>query len=253
VWSGQPRRDTLRPWPGGGVGYLATKVLEDYDPPDEASLGWIMHEGLHREGAPEPVHRVSYPRNRSVAVGTVGILTRGPHFAPRATWDLLPDGRLVVADQLEYRIQIHDPGDGSTVWVGRPIEPRTVTERDREGARDQVREAYSGRLPGVGGTGTLQVQQIDAIVAAMEFAERIPVVLTVRVDDLGRIWAQRAAADYHDDRGPIDILRPTGEYLGTLRRTAMPAAFGPRGLVAWMDTEGEADRVRVARVPPSLR
>lgn len=57
---------------------------------------------------------------------------------------------------------------------------------------------------------------------------------------------------------PIDVLSPDGRYLGTLIAGAglpdMSSAFGPKGLVAFVETdELHVPVVTVRRLPPEIR
>ena len=71
----------------------------------------------------------------------------------------------------------------------------------------------------------------------------------------GEIWVQRHGREPHDDNGPIDVLTMDGRYVGTYSAGAveMPAAFGPDGLVAFIETdELGVDAVVVKRLPPGV-
>ena len=53
---------------------------------------------------------------------------------------------------------------------------------------------------------------------------------------------------------PIDILTPDGAYVGTLANAAMPVAFGPDGLAAWLEiNELDVPVVVVRRLPEGVR
>jgi len=91
--------------------------------------------------------------------------------------------------------------------------------------------------------------------AAMEFYHEIPVVRALKTSWEGNIWIQRRSAMLVGD-GSIDILTPDGRYLGTYppSATAMPSAFGPDGLMAFVETnELDVQTVVVRRLPPELR
>ena len=56
--------------------------------------------------------------------------------------------------------------------------------------------------------------------------------------------------------GWIDVLTSEGEYVGTLwlEETSMPGAFGPGGLVAFVETdEFEVPTIIVKRLPEAVR
>lgn len=77
-----------------------------------------------------------------------------------------------------------------------------------------------------------------AYLDALPSADEVPVVLDLRTTWEGRIWVRRRAESLVDD-GPIDVLTTDGRYLGSYPGdTAMPAAFGPGGLLAFVERHG---------------
>jgi len=175
-------------------------------------------------------------------------LSPPPEFTAQASWRSLPDGGLVVNSGVDYAITVVD-GDGTTLaTMRRPIRPRPVTDRDKAMIREQRRaqlESGSGMLAvtevngrrsfSVGGRG-MPPQQIEQRLAQLEFAERIPVVRRLAVDDYGNVWVERDGGPGSDDY-PIDILLPTGEYGGTVRGLKLPDAFGPYGMAASIESD----------------
>ena len=72
----------------------------------------------------------------------------------------------------------------------------------------------------------------------------------------GEIWVQRRAEEPGGDAGPIDVLTPDGRYMGTYPAgaTAMPDAFGPDGLAAFIERdEMDVETVVVKRLRRSAR
>ena len=68
----------------------------------------------------------------------------------------------------------------------------------------------------------------------------------------GRIWVMRQGDELLED-GPIDVLTADGEYLGTysMGATKMPDAFGPDGLIAFVELdEFDVAKVVVRRLGP---
>ena len=67
----------------------------------------------------------------------------------------------------------------------------------------------------------------------------------------GEIWVQRHGDEPGDDLGPIDVITMDGRYVGTYVAGAieMPAAFGPGGLMAFVErNEFDVESVVVKRV-----
>jgi hypothetical protein len=207
---------------------------------------------------------VHHPRTRSKSVGGSRILDNGPAFAPTTRWDVLSDGRLAVAEGIDYRVRLVDPRAGESAVLERAIAPRPTSDADRQRERERVRHAYEnaagarvGPADGSGaraGRNQPMSEGVRAIVDAVEFAETIPVIRDLRVDAEDRLWIQRHSETFFDD-GPIDIVSAAGEYLGTLPPMPMPDAFGPDGTAAWMERgrDVEVERVIVRRLPAALR
>ncbi len=68
-------------------------------------------------------------------------------------------------------------------------------------------------------------------------------------------WVQRRGDEPLSD-GPIDILSPEGEYVGTYRTgaTEMPDAFGPDGRAAFIELDDfDVASVVVRRLPTDVR
>lgn len=167
------------------------------------------------------------------------------------------DGRLAVADSTTYEVKLVDAEGYVTGTLGRPIAPVAVTEEVREATKAQRLEAL-GAAAGIEFMG----QQLSSNEAArmgemftrrvenMIFADEIPVIAGMAVDGEGRFWIMRSPAEVGGD--PLtDILTAEGDYLGTLPADgpAIPAAFGPDGLMAYVEAdEMGVQRVRVTRL-----
>jgi hypothetical protein len=214
---------------------------------------------VHRTFNKGPVLSVSGgPNEQQVA------LTPPPVFTPQVSWAALPDGGLAVSPGLQYEVRVVSPAGKVDAVLTRPVRPRNVTNRDRDAARDRARqtmetgegalrvEENNGRRSISAGRG-MPRQQIEQRLAALEFAEQVPVVRGLRVDNAGNIWVQRDGGPGSDDY-PIDILTPAGEYRGTIRGIDLPNAFGPSGLAAFIETDDLGiQRVVVRRMPDGWR
>jgi hypothetical protein len=184
-------------------------------------------------------------------------------FLAAPHWDVLPDGRAVVVDSLAWEVRLV----GSHLGVPdqrltRAIAPRRVTDRMRE--REIERRAAlpnGGRSGGMVAFGGSEEENRRAIARAAEerlraglgFPEVRQVIREVKVDPAGRIWVARTPEAVEPEApGPVDVLDPSGRYLGTIESFALPDAFGPDGLAAWVG-EGDFDvpivTVRRVRLP----
>ena len=81
-------------------------------------------------------------------------------------------------------------------------------------------------------------------------ADEVRVIANMAVDWEDRIWVERTGADGVEP-GPIDIVTPEGDYVGTLGAggVRIPGAFGPNGPMAYLETDDVGiPTVRVIRL-----
>ena len=95
----------------------------------------------------------------------------------------------------------------------------------------------------------MPADQIERMLAQMEFTETMPVIRQIRADRDNRIWVQRDGGSGSTEY-PIDVLNANGRYLGTVKGMELPDAVGPNGLLAFIvpDDLG-VQRVAVKRAP----
>jgi hypothetical protein len=163
-----------------------------------------------------------------------------------------PDGRIAVADSTTYSIKIVDPGRGVARVLRRPFSPREVTrrdqadEREREFARiaERIGSGSGGRAYSSDGGGSIAISAGNASdllrtrVESMEFGEEMPVLADMTVDWDGRIWTERTGRRVGEE-GPIDLIDADGRYHGSFQagEFRIPDAFGPGGLVAYIERD----------------
>lgn len=82
-----------------------------------------------------------------------------------------------------------------------------------------------------------------------------PVLQALSATWEGRVWVQRRSDEWDGD-GPIDVLTADGDYIGTFPAgsTALPDAFGPDGMAAFIEfDEFHVASVVVRRLPAAVR
>ena len=199
-----------------------------------------------------------------LAGGRQTMIRRGPRrgFEPEVYTGVLPGGRIAFTDSSAYAIRIAERDGRTSAILTRPFPPEPVTERlmqaekdrrlrDLEGRPENSVSRAGGRLTvsGTGG-GARARERIETL----EFAEEVPVVRGLRTTRGGRIWVLRRGDEPVSD-GPIDILAPDGRYIGSYRTgaTQLPDAFGPGGLVAFIERdELDVQTVIVRRLPRTV-
>ncbi len=220
---------------------------------------------LARAWAPPRGERVSTMEGGGMRMA----MAAGPRtFEPGLHVAARPDGGLAYADTSTWRVTVVDASGAPVRELRRPLEPRPVTERMRERERARrLAELEGGGGPRLrivarstdGGSRALPQEAIREMlrgrIEAMEFHPELPVILEMVGGWDGTLWVQRRGREPHQ-AGPIDVVTPDGRYLGTFPdgALALPDAFGPDGLVAFVETdEFDVPTVVVRRLPTALR
>ena len=222
---------------------VTQKLLEAWRP---------VHDRDEHETPPPPV-------DLNDPSGISRMLLRGARrFTPALLWDVMPDGRIAYSDSSAYNVKIIDRQGREVRVFGRPIYPEPITDRIRQAVREHelnsVADLDSSELPESLAAQMLQAARED--LATIEFFEEVPVLTALRATWNGTLWIQRRAEEPWNPFGPIDVMRASGEYVGTLPpgATAIPAAFGPDGLAAFVELdEFDVPTIVVRRLPPIVR
>ena len=178
-------------------------------------------------------------------------------FGPRILVGVLPDGSVAFADSTAYAIKIARPGAGVWRILKRPFHPIPVTNRVIEAETERRIRTYEEQgvpaivLNGVNVNTRSPREQVESDFDLFGFFDEVSIVRGLRTGWDGEIWVRRHGEEPGDDVGPIDVLTMDGRYIGTYPAGAVawPAAFGPDGLVAFIETdEMDVESVVVKRV-----
>ena len=209
------------------------------------------------------------PRERESQGGNVGGIVIGSRlppprvFGPRMLPGVLPDGDVAFSDSSAYAIKIARSGTGVWRILTRPLRPAPVTNRVIEAERDRrlrvLEESPEGRggvtINGVAVSSEDSRRRARERIANLEFFDEVSIVRDLATTWSGKIWVQRRGEDPSDDEGPIDVLSVDGRYVGSYPAgaTAMPGAFGPEGLAAFVEQdELDVKVVVVKRLPTTV-
>ncbi len=215
---------------------------------------WVPRPGDEGRGAPESLEDF---------VGDVW------GFEPALLFDVLPSGGIAFSDSSAYAIKLAGRSGAISRVLRRPISPLPATEARRQAERDR-RLGETGNWESAtagGGESTPEMAALSSALAAgrvaavenMRFFSEVPVVTAVRATWDGALWVQRSTEPGSSEPGPIDVIAPGGRYVGTLAPGTpelpdMPDAFGPDGLVAFIETdEFDVPVITVRRLPPEIR
>ena len=202
------------------------------------------------------------------------------YFEPPLVFDALAGGGVAWSDSSGYAIRIRRSPESPTLILRRPLRPEPVTDRLRGRVKKRVLEAFEAQFDSVvmaqaGPDGGAEARaMLESMTSGMmemvegaRFMHEVPVVRNVRTTWDGTIWVLRRGPDPtsealaladagESEPGPIDVLGGEGRYLGTFapEETALPGAFGPDGLVAFVETdEYDVATIIVKRLPEAVR
>ena len=177
-------------------------------------------------------------------------------FGPVLVAGALPDGSLVYTDSSAYAVKVATRNGELVRVLTRSFRPEPVTARIRDAEIERRLAENEERSAGSdGGLAAARVELGRRRIRNMEFYHEIPVVRTLRTSWEGTIWVRRRGDEPASD-GPIDLLTPDGDYIGTYATgaTEMPDAFGPDGLAAFIERdEFDVASVVVRRLPTDVR
>jgi hypothetical protein len=193
---------------------------------------------------------------------------RPREFEPGLYSGVLPDGGVVYSDSTGYALKVVDASGALQRVLHRPFNARPVTEAIEEAERERQMQALIE-----GGGGTMRVitagpgggrqevppevirEMMQGRIEQMEFYPELPVLQGLTTGWNGTIWVERRG-DEPVGVGPIDLVKPDGQYVGTFAtgETEVPMAFGPDGLIAFMELdEFDVPTVVVKRLPEPVR
>ena len=188
-------------------------------------------------------------------------------FEPEVLYDALSAGGVAFADSSAWAVKIADNSGEVSRILRRSLRPLPVTEEMRRAERERRLEARRNRRvtvlagqaqvpPAVRAIfGRFRSMHLEAI-ENMQFFPQVPVIAALRATWDGNLWVERSTEPGTSEPGPIDVLAPDGLYIGTFPagRLAMPDAFGPDGLAAFLGTdEFDVPVVTVRRLPQNVR
>ncbi|MYG81846.1 MAG: hypothetical protein F4187_08845 [Gemmatimonadetes bacterium] len=223
----------------------------------DGSAKQVLYRAWNLPPTPEDEEVVSEneegQRQMSFSLGRMRAFEPGLHLG------VLSDGRLAVADSMGYRVKLIGMDGTVSAVLERQVDPEPVTGAVMEAERERRTEAFSGNanVEFSGPAGLLEPGMLEELLATqaaqvedMVFTDVIPVIANLAVDPTDMIWIARTGKGAGGP-GPIDLLLSDGSYLGTLPADglAIPDAFGPDGMMAYVETdELDVPVVRVIRL-----
>lgn len=189
-----------------------------------------------------------------------------PEFSPVTAWGVLPGGGVALTHTQLYTVKVFDASGRPVRWLQRPVHVRRPTERDRQRARETLRERMQsgrgmitmtrvqgsgggGAAPRGGGSGGVPREQIEQRLRELQFADTVRTIQGMTVTPGGKLWIERTPGNIGDP-GPIDIVTADGRYLGTVTGIKLPAAVSATGRAAWLERDDDdVEHVVVRQLP----
>jgi hypothetical protein len=183
-----------------------------------------------------------------------------PMFSPAVLLGVIPNGQMALSFTSGYTVRILDANGQTVRYLQRPVRTRLTTDADRQRGRENQREMMaSGRgairvtIGGGGGGraggGAPSGAEVERVLSNMRFADTIPALRGLRVAPSGKLWIERTGPIVGEP-GPIDLVTPEGNYLGTITGSRLPDAISRNGLAAYVERdENDVERVIVRRLP----
>ena len=163
-------------------------------------------------------------------------------------WGVLPDGSVAFSDSTTYAVKIADAETGVFRMYTRLFPPEPITDRfiqaDRERRFRNLNATPDEDLRGTTFDGvspespaTVRRRRLRRI-ENLQYGSEVPVIRDLGTTWDGHIWVVRRGEE-PTSNGPIDVISPDGRYIGSYPAgfTRMPAAFGPDGLVAFIERD----------------
>ncbi len=197
-----------------------TILSGEWSETDTVAEAWLpptgiedMDENRQRNAIHTPTHRL-------------------PQLAPSLNWRVLPDGRVAFSDSTTWTVKIAEAGAGVVRTIERPFQPRPLTSRMIRADRDRRLRRLEESGPAD------RVERMRPVIENKDYYHELSVIRGLEVTWDGHIWVLRWGAEPWSD-GPIDVVTPDGRYLGSYPAgtTPLPAAFGPGGLAAFIETD----------------
>ncbi len=208
----------------------------------------LLRTRLEAANPVEIVAHASMPQ-RLYAPGTSVIRA----FEPEPSFAPLRGNRVALFDSERYELKILAPDGTLEKTITRPLDLRPTDSRDREAYQEFVRERNDRRprMLGSAGNGPARMRPPEPA-----FYPVITPVMAITGNGGGLVWVLRRDSEDPNLPGRIDLVSLEGTYVGSLpaHRRGLPSAFGPGGLVVFLE-HGEYDVpiARTYRLPPHLR
>jgi hypothetical protein len=272
--------------------FIRNVIVEDYMPAFTGGIGWHPRGGVvaaYREpprpgsgvqtqnvmpllfqplagGAPTRLYNIPQAlriEQQSSGPNQVQMRTSPPPvFSPAVLYGVIPNGQTALSFTAGYTVRIVDASGTTVRYLQRPVRTRLTTEADREKGRENAREMMtSGRgairvqIGGGGRAGRPEPsrQDIERRLSELQFADTIPALRGLRVAPSGKLWIERTGPVVGEP-GPIDLVTPEGQYLGTITGSALPDAISRNGLAAYIERDDNGvERIVVRTLPASWR
>ncbi|MCE2422859.1 MAG: hypothetical protein J4G03_06080 [Gemmatimonadetes bacterium] len=244
---------------------MATQVVERSSSPGVNALSITRTHGRRR------VERIVLDQDEArvellVTGWTPPNISTDMVFVPKFLFSRLPGGGIALSDSSAYAIKIADSTGQVRRVLRRALPRRPVTEQIRENYRARRLEAARAEVQAASERADdlgvavrrailgVPARTVDSYVRSqierVKFYSEIPLVDNLWTTWDGNLWVRRTPTLGYPSElngigklgatpSPVDVITSEGRYLGTIPAewAITPAAFGPGGLVAFVETD----------------
>lgn len=179
--------------------------------------------------------------------------TSVPPFATRDLWTVLPDGRIVVASALPYRVQVFHSSRTSIASSPVAFKPVSVDEAHKEGWRAEKRRPTA--ITVFDASGVRGQETVLPIEEPETWPRTLPPFLDqpLRVGADGTIWIERTVRS--NAPGTIDIFDDAGKHVAQLElpKGRRLAGIGRTTIYLIRSNEDDLQSLEGWRRPPLRR
>jgi hypothetical protein len=133
-------------------------------------------------------------------------------YAAAFSWDLLPDGRIVVGYSESYEVELYDPDKGKIGSFSHAFTSVEVTAEDKK----VFFAGISYLTQDGGGPPVLHKGASEFTIKNTEFPKFKPPFTRLLVDAQGRIWVRLSGPTVEEEGPRFDIFDGSGRFLGKI-------------------------------------
>jgi hypothetical protein len=237
VGEGRPRKMNALPNGDLVIGMVKT-YFREWNKPQDYSIELYSPELEHKK----TIYAQEVMENKYMRTAEGGLTNVPQPFSPFVHWDVLKDGRIVIAYAKAYEIAVFDAGKGKIASFSHAFESVKVTKKDEEQFFAGISYTSDG--------GTVKKGAPDHIVKNTEFPKEKPPFFSLMADPEGNILVYAHRRSKEEEGKYLDAFTPGGKFLGGVQVAGTVILFQPAaagGGAFWAQSVNEDGVPRVVK------